>query len=73
MVSINLLNKGDNVLFINDQFLAIKRKNGTVDIYDVVFGEQGIIVDPVRKTCIGFGNGTVEIQTEENQGKVIMF
>ena len=39
MFNIDILKKGDEVLSINDKFLAVKRKNGTVDIYKVMFNE----------------------------------
>lgn len=73
MININILNKGDTVLSINDQFLAVKRKDGTVDIYNVAFSENGIVIDPVKSACIGYGKGTVEMVDSEEQRKVIMF
>ena len=73
MININILNKGDTVLSINDQFLAVKRKDGTVDIYNVAFSENGIVIDPVKSACIGYGKGTVEMEDSEEQRKVIMF
>ena len=73
MVNINILNHGDSVLTITESFFAVKRKNGTVDIYNVFFGENGIVVDPVRCACIGYGKGIVEMESEENKGKVVMF
>ena len=35
MINIDILKKGDEVLTINEKFLAVKRKNGTVDIFNV--------------------------------------
>ena len=31
MIKINILKKGDEVISLNEKFLAVKRKNGTVD------------------------------------------
>lgn len=74
MVTINLLKAGDEVLAINEHFLAIKRKKGAVDIYNLFWGEEGICVDPLKAATIGFGNGTVEKTLDDNtETKIVMF
>jgi len=74
MTNINILNKGDTVIHINEQFLAVKRKDGTVDIYNVAFSDEGLIVDPVKSACIGYGKGTVEMNGQKAEtGRVVMF
>ena len=54
MVNIDILKKGDEVMAINERILAVKRKNGCVDIYTVLYNEQGeIFIDPVKAATVG--------------------
>lgn len=73
MFDINILKKGDDVLSINSHFLAIKRKSGEVDIYNVFFSEDGFCIDPVKTATIGYGNGTVEKILDDGETKLIEF
>lgn len=73
MININVLKKGDEVLTINDKFLAVKRKDGTVDIYNVFFNEEGIYVDPIRAAIIGYGEGMVEKLLDDGETKIVEF
>ena len=36
-MKLGLMNKGDKVLFVNDRFVAIQRKNGEVDLIPFFF------------------------------------
>lgn len=74
MISINVLGKGDEVLTVNEKFLAIKRKNGKVDIFNVLFNDGGeVLIDPVKSAEIGFGSGTVEKTLGDGEIKVFTF
>lgn len=74
MFNINILKKGDEVLSVNDRFLAVKRKNGTVDIYNVMFNEENeIFVDPVKAAIIGFGEGTVGKSLDDGETTIYTF
>ena len=74
MININILKKGDEVLSINERFLAVKRKNGTVDIVNIMYNEQNeIFVDPVKATVIGYGEGTVVKELEDGETTVYTF
>ncbi len=74
MVSINILNKGDEVLSINEKFLAVKRKNGIVDVFKVNFNaDDDLVIDPVKMAEIGYGNGTVEKVLEDGETTVFTF
>ena len=66
MTEINVLNKGDRVLTADGRILAIQRKNGTVDVYRVV-DEETYLVDPVKIACIGYGSGTVSMDSGETE------
>jgi len=74
MININILKKGDEVIAINDRFLAVKRKNGTVDIFNVMFNEENeIFIDPVKAAAIGYGEGTVGKDLEDGETTVYTF
>lgn len=66
MFDIRILHKGDEVVCINERFLAVKRKNGEVDIFNVVYGENGeFLIDPVKAATVGFGEGTVSTSMDD--------
>lgn len=74
MITINLLKTGDEVLSINEHFLAIKRKRGDVDIYNVIWEGAEICVDPLKAATIGFGNGTIErVLDDDAETKIVVF
>lgn len=58
---INILKKGDKVLFVNNNFIAVKRKKGVVDLIPIVIDDEGLIrVDEMSITTIGYGNNEVK-------------
>lgn len=62
-MKINILNKGDRVLNVTADFIAVERKNGEVDIVPIVKDESGLRVDVENITTIGYGNNTVKSET----------
>lgn len=68
-MKINVMNKGDKVLNVTSELLAIQRKNGEVDIVPLISDEFGIRVDTENIVTIGYGNSSVE--TEVIDGVVI--
>lgn len=73
MININILKKGDKVITINEKFLAVRRKDGTVDIYNVFFNEEGIYIDPIRSAIIGYGEGMIEKLLDDGETKIVKF
>ena len=73
MITMKILNKGDDVISINEQFLAIKRKNGEVDIYKTYMDDNGLYVDPIKISTIGFGTGIVEKTLDDGKKKIVSF
>jgi len=74
MVKIDVLKKGDEVLAINDRFLAIKRKTGIVDIFNVLFTEENeLTIDPVKAAVIGYGEGLVSKESVDGETTVFTF
>ena len=62
-MKINILNKGDKVLNVTVDFIAVERKNGEVDIVPLAKDENGFWVDVQNITTIGYGNNTVQSET----------
>lgn len=62
-MKINILNKGDKVLNVTVDFIAVERKNGEVDIVPLAKDENGFRVDAQNITTIGYGNNTVQSET----------
>ena len=59
-MKIDVMRRGDCVINVTSEFLAIRRKNGEVDIIPIIKGEIGLRVDLENIVTIGFGNNTVE-------------
>ncbi len=66
---INILKKGDKVLSVTANFVAVERTNGEVDIIPIIQDESGFRIDSENITTIGYGKNTV--QSEPIDGVVI--
>ncbi len=64
-MKIGVLKKGDQVLNVTPEFIAVQRKNGEVDIIPLVKDEMGLRVDIEKIVTIGYGNNTVQASTDE--------
>lgn len=74
MITIDVLKKGDEVLNINERFLAIKREDGTVDIYNILFNDMNeLFVDPIKYAVIGYGEGLIGKQLDNGETQVYTF
>ncbi len=74
MIEAKLLGKGDSVIAVNEKFLAIKRKNGEVDIFKVGFtDEEAFVVDPIKAATITFGEGIVTKTSEDGETTYFTF
>ena len=61
-MKINVMNKGDKVLNVTSELVAIQRKNGEVDLIPMGNSENGIYIDTEKIVTIGYGNNTVEVE-----------
>ena len=52
-MKIGILKKGDRVLTITAEFIAVERKNGEVDIVPMVKDEMGFRVDAEKGETLG--------------------
>lgn len=68
-MKINVMSKGDKVLNVTSELVAIQRKNGEVDIIPIISDETGVRIDTENIVTIGYGNNSVE--TEVIDGVVI--
>lgn len=68
-MKINVMSKGDKVLNVTSELVAIQRKNGEVDIIPLISDESGVRIDTENIVTIGYGNNMVE--TEVIDGVVI--
>ncbi len=68
-MKINVMSKGDKVLNVTSELVAIQRKNGEVDIIPLISDETGVRIDTENIVTIGYGNNSVE--TEVIDGVVI--
>lgn len=64
MIKIGIMNKGDKVLTVTKEFVAVQRKNGEVDLVRIVSDEHGWRVDEENVIRIGYGNNTVMTKTD---------
>lgn len=65
MMKIGVLKKGDQVLSVTAEFIAVQRKNGEVDIIPMLKDEMGLRVDIENIVTIGYGNNTVQASNDE--------
>ena len=62
---INVLKKGDRVLSVLPEAIAVERKNGEVDIIPLIIDGRNVRIDYENITTIGYGNNVVELQDED--------
>ena len=60
MIKIGIMDKGDEVLTVTQEFIAVRRKNGEVDLVKIVCEENGWRVDEKNMIRIGYGNNTAK-------------
>ena len=61
---LGLLKKGDVVLNVTNEFVAIKRKHGEVDIVPLIKEGCNWRVDSENIVTIGYGDNTVTFENE---------
>lgn len=68
---IGVMKKGDRVISVTSELIAVERKNGEVDIIPLTKDETGFRVDIEGIVTIGFGNNVVKTSTGDV--KIITF
>lgn len=64
-MKIGILKKGDKVLNVTLDFIAVQRKNGEVDVIPIIKDEMGLRVDIEGIVTIWYGENIVEISTDD--------
>ena len=64
-MKINVLKKGDRVISVTSEFVAVQRKNGEVDIIPLIRDGTGLRVDIENIVTIGYGNNTVQAEADD--------
>ena len=64
-MKIGILKKGDKVINVTDDFIAVQRKNGEVDIIPMIKAKKGLRIDTEGIVTIGYGENTVEVSTDD--------
>ena len=61
-MTIRVMRKGDHVINVTSEFVAIERKNGEVDIIPLHKDGETFRVDVENVVTIGFGDNVVQAQ-----------
>lgn len=59
-MTIGILKKGDRVINVTSDFIAVERKGGEVDIIPIFKDGEVLRVDPENIVTIGFGDNIVQ-------------
>lgn len=59
---IGVMKKGDHIISVTSELIAIQRKNGEVDILPLLRDETGLRVNTEEIITIGYGNNTVQTE-----------
>lgn len=59
-MKIGILKKGDHVINVTSDFIAVERKNGEVDIVPIFKEEETLRVDAANIVTIGYGDNIVQ-------------
>ena len=62
---LGLLKKGDEVLNVTNEFIAIRRKKGEVDMIPIIKEGGGWRLDYENIVTIGYGDNTVTFENEK--------
>lgn len=61
---LGILKKGDEVLNVTNEFVAIRRKKGEVDIVPIIKDGESWRIDIENIVTIGYGDNTVTFENE---------
>lgn len=61
-MTIGILKKGDRVISVTSEFIAVERKNGEVDLIPLTKDGGTFRVDQENSVTIGYGDNIVQTQ-----------
>ena len=59
-MTIGILKKGDHVISVTSEFIAVERKSGEVDIIPIIKDGEMLRVNPENIVTIGYGENIVQ-------------
>ena len=57
---VGILNKGDHVISVTQEFVAVERMNGEVDVLPIIKDRGLLRVDADNIVTIGYGDNVIE-------------
>lgn len=63
-MKVNVLREGDRVLNVTNEFVAVERVSGEVDILPFVKDDGGMWIDTEHILTIGYGKNTIQVETD---------
>ena len=64
-MKVNIMQDGDRVISVTNEFVAVERASGEVDIGPLIREDNRIWVDIQHILTIGYGENTVQVHTED--------
>lgn len=62
-MTIGILKKGDHVVNVTAEFIAVERKNGEVDIIPIIKDGETFRIDSENIITIGYGDNVVQTKS----------
>lgn len=59
-MTIGILKKGDHVISVTSEFIAVERKNGEVDVIPLLKNGCTLRINPENIVTIGYGDNIVQ-------------
>lgn len=59
-MKINILRMGDEVLSVTQNFIAVKRVSGEVDLLPLIIDEEGMRIESDKIVTIGYGDNEIK-------------
>ena len=70
---VNIMKKGEKFIGIQDGWIILEQKNGSVRLVRIEADDDGYRVIPEKEVIIGYGNGEISIGDMETEIEVLTF
>lgn len=71
-IKFKVLDRDERVLFVNDRFIAVEKKDNNVRLLPIIFDENGLPrIDTENEVLITRGSNVVESSTIDDNGEEI--
>ena len=72
-MKINIMQKGEQFIGIQDNWIILKRKNGEIRLVRIEAEEDGYRVIPDKEIIIGFGDGEISYGNMDTSIEFVTF